>query len=310
MIERGFWFTVSKMFSWIRRHFVPHTVNDNRPHFLRGNALHLTLLVALLLEFAVFATPLATMLGGSRFTAAVLPAVLSDLTNQKRSLSSLQPLKVNPILQRAAQLKADDMAKKGYFAHTSPEGKTPWSFLKQVGYEYEYAGENLAVNFYDSQDVTNAWMNSPSHRANIERGVYREVGSAVAVGNFRGQPAIFAVQMYASPAVYVPIYPASNVSANSNSAAAYNSVAPKFFERILSSPHRTTNIILLSVAALILLAILLKLLVKTNVKHPHLITNGLVALVIIFGIYIATDTVVRAGGNIQTSHFESFESSR
>jgi len=53
------------------------------------------------------------------------------------------------LLEQAAQLKANDMAEKGYFAHTSPDGKTPWEWLKDVSYPFLAAGENLAVNFLD-----------------------------------------------------------------------------------------------------------------------------------------------------------------
>ena len=47
----------------------------------------------------------------------------------------------------AAQAKADDMATKGYFAHTSPDGKNSWYWFKQAGYTFTYAGENLALDF-------------------------------------------------------------------------------------------------------------------------------------------------------------------
>ena len=61
-------------------------------------------------------------------------------------------------------MKAQDMATLGYFAHVSPDGKTPWYWIEKVGYDYQYAGENLAINFSDSKDVTNAWMASPLHK--------------------------------------------------------------------------------------------------------------------------------------------------
>jgi len=79
--------------------------------------------------------------------AAVLPGVLVMMTNNERTHESLHTLSENTQLKEAAQLKANDMASKGYFAHTSPEGKTPWYWLDLVGYPYIKAGENLAVNF-------------------------------------------------------------------------------------------------------------------------------------------------------------------
>lgn len=105
----------------------------------------------------------------------------------------------NDLLSAAAQLKANDMAAKGYFAHVSPDGKTPWYWIDKVGYSYDYAGENLAVNFIDSADVSNAWMASPTHRANILNPVFKEVGTATAVGTYKGRNAIFVVQLFGTP---------------------------------------------------------------------------------------------------------------
>jgi hypothetical protein len=96
-------------------------------------------------------------------------------------------------------MKANDMAEKGYFAHTSPEGKTPWYWFKQAGYDYSYAGENLAVNFFESKDVAEAWMNSPTHRANIVKKDYTEIGIAVATGMYEGRQSVFVAQLFGTP---------------------------------------------------------------------------------------------------------------
>jgi uncharacterized protein YkwD len=131
--------------------------------------------------------------------AAVLPTILASLTNTERKNQKLQPLTTNETLNRAATLKAQDMATKGYFAHTSPDGITPWYWLDQVGYKYKYAGENLAIDFINSEDVTTAWMNSPTHRANIIKDKYTEVGTGTATGMYQGHQTIFVVQVYARP---------------------------------------------------------------------------------------------------------------
>jgi uncharacterized protein YkwD len=118
-------------------------------------------------------------------------------------------------LQAAAQEKADDMVKNGYFAHTSPLGVTPWYWFGNVGYDFSYAGENLAVNFSDSQDVTNAWMNSPEHRANILNAHYTNIGMAIATGTFQGQSAIYVVELFGTPAI-VPVAVAPSAGNNKN----------------------------------------------------------------------------------------------
>ena len=125
---------------------------------------------------------------------------LVDETNQGRVVNGLPDLQVSPLLQAAAQEKASDMASKGYFAHTSPQGLTPWYWFQQVGYNFDYAGENLAVNFSDSQDVTTAWMNSPEHRANILSTDFTQIGIATAQGMYEGQLTTFVVEEFGTPA--------------------------------------------------------------------------------------------------------------
>jgi uncharacterized protein YkwD len=132
--------------------------------------------------------------------AAVISSTLVSLTNTDRGQNSLDTLTVNPLLVQAAQAKADDMASKDYFAHTSPEGLTSWYWFDQVGYKYTYAGENLAVDYGDSGDVERAWLNSPTHRANIMDSHYTQIGIATAVGTFQGHQATFVVEMFGAPA--------------------------------------------------------------------------------------------------------------
>lgn len=136
---------------------------------------------------------------GSPYVAAVVSAVLVDLANTDRIELALPTLKVNPVLVAAAQAKANDMATKSYFSHTSPEGYDSWYWFKKAGYDYRYAGENLAVDFSDSGDVEEAWMRSPTHRDNIVSPKYTEIGIAVATGTYQGRPTVFAVQMFGMP---------------------------------------------------------------------------------------------------------------
>jgi hypothetical protein len=143
--------------------------------------------------------------------AAVIASVLVDLTNDDRQDEGLGTLTVNPVLVAAAQAKANDMAEKGYFAHNSPDGTTPWYWFKNAGYAYAYAGENLAVDFSDSKDVARAWMNSPTHRANVLGQNFTEIGIATAVGTYKGHTATFVVQMFGRPARSAPVAQAAPV---------------------------------------------------------------------------------------------------
>jgi hypothetical protein len=110
-------------------------------------------------------------------------------------------------------MKANDMAAKSYFAHTSPEGLTPWYWFKKAGYVFSYAGENLAVNFRETQDVENALLASPTHRANILDPHFTEIGIATAEGIYKGNTATFVVESFGKPkAVKQPIKNTTPVS--------------------------------------------------------------------------------------------------
>lgn len=186
------------MLSWFKRYFIPHEENDHKPHFLRGDAVLILLGIVLVTEISFLVFTLR-VIPNSNFLASLVPSVLVNLTNESRSLEKLSTLAPNPVLELAAKKKAEDMAQKGYFAHTSPEGRTPWYWVQEAGYKYSYAGENLAVNFFDSKDVVEAWMRSPGHRANIVNNNYTEIGIALASGMYQGHEATFVVQYFGRP---------------------------------------------------------------------------------------------------------------
>lgn len=130
---------------------------------------------------------------------AVVPLDIISLINKERSQAGEATLRENLVLTQAAQMKASDMAKKGYFAHTSPEGKILSSWLGEVGYVYINAGENLAVSFSDSASLVEAWMNSPGHRGNILNGTYTETGVGIAKGTYEDKETTFIVQFFGTP---------------------------------------------------------------------------------------------------------------
>src|SRR3989344_3956082 len=177
--------------------FIPHEGNDFRPHSLRGESVLMFGTVAVLLfAGALLNTYFAAK---TNFYAAVVPSVLADFANDDRRTLSLGPLQWSPVLAEAARGKDEDMAEKGYFAHTSPEGVTPWEWFRKAGYRYRYAGENLAVYFSDSWDVHTAWMDSAGHRANILSGKFTEIGIAAAKGIYQGRETIFVVELFGKP---------------------------------------------------------------------------------------------------------------
>ena len=305
------------MFSWLKRHFIPHEGNDHRPHILRNYSIRNIVLILIFLEIIIFLLPTLTHLNTTGNMATVLPTVLALLTNEERESQNLPTLVVSSILNKAAEMKAEDMASRGYFAHTSPEGKTPWYWLEQVGYKYQYAGENLAINFSDSRDVTDAWMASPTHKANIVKGNYTEIGTGIAKGIYEGRETIFVAQIYANPLPVVHKQEPKKSSINTQTSQIFSSTTgkvasttkteetnvlgieienilsrpiqqPTFWQTALASPRNTTNLILYIIFGLVTLALLLYVIfIKINNHHIDLITNGLIVLAIIGAVFIA-----------------------
>jgi hypothetical protein len=216
-------------------------------------------------------------------------------------------------------MKANDMATKSYFAHTSPEGKTPWYWLSQVGYNYQYAGENLAINFTDSKDVTNAWMASPTHKANIVKGNYTEIGTGIATGIYEGRETVFVAQVYANP-IPTPIRDVISIQNNIITPQIQKEIknigdvaktidikevtnvlgaeidaqlakapitTPTFLQKAFASPRNSSNTIFYIIFGIILFSLILNIIIKIKHHHLDLITNGLVTLALIGAILVA-----------------------
>lgn len=98
------------------------------------------------------------------------------LVNIERSKHGLAALKENWELSRVARYKSADMAAKNYFSHTSPTYGSPFRMMESFGIRYSSAGENIAMGQRTPQEVMNAWMNSPGHRANILSPSYTQIG--------------------------------------------------------------------------------------------------------------------------------------
>ncbi len=119
-----------------------------------------------------------------------------NLMNKERAERDLPALIRNDVLADAAQAKLVDMEKKRYFAHTSPEKRTPWSFIEVAGYDYRFAGENLAIHFKNPESEHSAWMRSEKHCQNILDPRFREVGIAVGKVFFEGRETMLVVSMF------------------------------------------------------------------------------------------------------------------
>jgi uncharacterized protein YkwD len=108
-------------------------------------------------------------------------AQILGLVNQERAKAGCRPLKEDSSLDSLAKNFSDEMASRGFFDHTDPDGKTPWDRADAAGVQ-QLGGENIARGQADPQAVMEAWMNSAGHRANILNCDYTRLGVGVHYG--------------------------------------------------------------------------------------------------------------------------------
>lgn len=130
------------------------------------------------------------------FGAGIYPDRVVELANNDRVGLGLNPLKESPQLNLAAAAKAQEILSHDRFDHYMPDGHTPWDFILASGYDFAYAGENLALGWQTAESQQLAWMNSPTHRANILNPIYQDVGVSVVEVNLEGRQSTLVVQMF------------------------------------------------------------------------------------------------------------------
>jgi len=101
---------------------------------------------------------------------------LCNLVNAARKEEDASPLELDASVMQTSQGHADDMALRDYFSHTCPEGKTFIDRLRKNGVRYRAAAENIAYGQKTAQEVLDAWLKSPGHRANLMNPRYRRLG--------------------------------------------------------------------------------------------------------------------------------------
>ncbi|MEU2503286.1 CAP domain-containing protein [Streptomyces sp. NPDC007863] len=102
-----------------------------------------------------------------------------SLVNAERAKAGCGPLTANATLARAAQAHSDDMAARDFFDHTNPDGADPGDRVTAAGYPWSTYGENIAMGQRTPEQVMEAWMNSPGHRANILNCDFKELGVGI-----------------------------------------------------------------------------------------------------------------------------------
>jgi hypothetical protein len=182
-------------------HYVyPRHSNNHKAKLLHSSTLLLLGVFLLIFQVILNFLPVSgvKILG---YAANISPSKVIELTNQKRTEAGLAPLQYNAQLEQAAEAKGENMLALDYWAHTAPDGTEPWQFFIDSGYNYRYAGENLARDFSNPESAVEAWMASPSHRDNLLSDRYKDVGIAVVEGDLNGVDTTIIVQLFGTKLV-------------------------------------------------------------------------------------------------------------
>src|SRR3989344_1023398 len=196
------------MVRFIKHLFLPLKANNFRPRILEWDYFGFLALFIIgikilsLVSFEQFLT-------GDIYNS-ISQSDLYTLTNQVRRENKVSILVPNPKLELAARMKLADMLQNNYFAHVSPSGITPWNWIGKAKYDYTVAGENLAMNFFNSDETMKAWLNSEFHKRNILLPEFRDMGIAVGSGVINGQNTTVVVQVFGQPKVSRASAPVTN----------------------------------------------------------------------------------------------------
>ena len=311
---------LKKIISKLQIIFIPCQSNDYRPKFLASRFLFYFFIALILLKLAFISS--LFYFPETLFFAEISRSYLVELTNQERENLGINLLRINPQLNEAALLKAQDMLDKDYFSHQSPEGIVPWHWFGEADYSYQKAGENLGIGFLDSEEIYWAWYDSPSHKANLLNSNFQDIGIAILTGEFEGAETTVVVQLFGSPLIEKipeekepsqpeekePPQPEEKEPSQPEEKEPSQTVSGVEQEKeILSGPAQgpeikrsigfsffrfmTTNyndlvqkIIFFSLA-LIVISLMVNILVKFNVQHKDLIWKT-VFLVVILGLFV------------------------
>ena len=161
----------------LKEYLIPTELNNYKPWIMSPAALGIFCLVIWGIRF---------LLPGITIAAPSIDANdLMTKINFERTQRFIPALLTNSKLTTAAAGKAQDMLNRSFFAHVDPDGNYVWPRIEAAGYTpYLTLGENLAMDFTTSEGVVNAWMNSPTHRANIENAKFEDQGLASIFGAF------------------------------------------------------------------------------------------------------------------------------
>lgn len=266
---------------FLKDHLLPHPGNNHHPHLLHHRNLFSMGAMLLMMKAATVIAPI--LLPGVASQASVItPQNIVVLTNTTRREIKASQLTEDPILDKAAQQKADDMVANSYFGHESPSGKTAMDLILAQGYPAKIAAENLAVRYTEAESVQNSWLLSPTHRENIINPEYKDIGVGVAKGPYKGSNAIFVVQLFgkklatAAPQKTIPTKPAAVAAGIVNTAQA---AEPLTWENAITGTIEKTAQTADMIVVLFVASVLLMMLsVRFHERHLATITHALAVI--------------------------------
>lgn len=110
-----------------------------------------------------------------------------DDVNKERTSRGISGLALgSQALIDVARAHCEDMFRRGYFSHYTPEGLSPFDRMNAAGITFSYAGENLALA-PNEQLAMQGLMQSPGHRENILNPNYGRIGVGVIDGGIYGE---------------------------------------------------------------------------------------------------------------------------
>jgi hypothetical protein len=275
---------MDKAIGQIKNYFLPDSINNFRPRILERKSAIFLLVVFIFVE--VIFLSLAVFLPKNVFFADISSIAIFDSVNRSRQKLDLAPLTVSEELSKAAEAKARDMLARGYFSHIGPEGAEPWYWIKKAGYDYVYAGENLARGFIDANSVFNAWMKSAGHRDNILNHHHTEIGVAVLSGNMAGRETTLVVQMFGSRSK------AGVAPLKTDSGRPLIPEVNKLTKSFVSDISGISQNIFAAGLFFVFLIFLLNIFIHRQVQYQDLIFNGLILIVVILGVMILNHRLI------------------
>lgn len=294
--------------------FIPHHKNNHRAKLLHNISLFAIIL------FVAFSSSLAIYVHRTHPEVLGISYQISDiellnLTNYERQQNGLPPLTLDRQLSLAATNKGTHMFANNYWAHFAPDGTSPWQFIKAAGYDYSYAGENLARGFTTSVDAVNAWMKSPTHRANILSPLYKDVGFAISEGKLQGEDTVLIVEEFGQRENAVSTQDITSTSATKgiNSAQSFGNEAKGSYQvplpsgdqslpqNLMSKPAvdigSAAKVLTFILLAALLTALVLDFIIIEKKKIPRVVGNNMDHIILI-AIFIAFMLMAKLGNII------------